>query len=89
MRCVAYSHATLIRCPLLAADPVSCCSGLCGPTQRLRDPLTIVAEQCPEDVDQSAGECDGGLDVPLMFGAFTLVELSRRPFSLRTTEGRP
>lgn len=49
-------------------------------------PFAVVAEQGPEDVDESAGEGDGGLDVPLMFGALALVELARRVFALSAAE---
>src|SRR5204862_3746156 len=36
----------------------------------------IVAEQCPQDVDASAGEGEDGLDVALAFGAFAVIEAS-------------
>lgn len=36
----------------------------------------VIPQQCPEDVDASAGESQHGLRVMFTFGAFAVVELS-------------
>lgn len=54
---------------------------------RTQVPVAVVPEQCPSDIDEPASEGDDGLDVSLVFGAFTLIELSRGTFALCAAEG--
>src|SRR5262245_23050693 len=47
----------------------------------------VVAQQCPQDVDEAAGQGDGGLGVALPFGSFTVVEGAGRAGGLQAGEG--